>query len=115
MTGAFLIYQTSPKTCLVVALVDGVDVPEWLYVSAGGEHDVLGAGVPRDEVGDVVDAAPVRHPHPRLGVVVLPNILMKRMKPQKGGERTLSQIMGGTSHLVYVIKSCFMSQLWLRS
>ena len=84
MTGAFLIYQTSPKTCLVVALVDGVDVPEWLYVAAGGEHDVLGAGVPRDEVGHVVDAAPVRHPHPRLGVVVLPNILRKQMKPHFG-------------------------------
>ena len=55
--------------------MNGVDVPEWLDVPAGGQHDVLRAGVLGDEVGHVVDAIAVRHPHARLGLVVLPNIL----------------------------------------
>ena len=62
---------------LLVALVNGVDVPEGLYVPAGGEHDVLRARVLGDEVGDVVHAVAVRHPHAGLGVKVLPNILQK--------------------------------------
>ena len=55
--------------------MDRVDVPEGLDVPAGGQHDVLRARVLGDEVGHVVDAVAVRHPHARLGLVVLPNVL----------------------------------------
>ena len=68
-------YTKDIDSCLVVALVHGVDLPEGLDVAAGGQHDVLRAGVLRDKVRDVVHAVAVRHPDARVGAAVLPDLL----------------------------------------
>ena len=60
--------------------VDRVDVPEGLDSSTGRHHDLLSAGMLRDEVGDVVDTVLVGHPDP-LGLgVVLRNILHRELR-----------------------------------